>query len=153
MASSEKLDLYDPRLETFDIYVQRVKIHFAANGVADGKKKYVFLNSLGHKHFNLLANLMSPDLPESKSFNELVQILTKPTTSIIAERYTLVQRSDESITDFVADLQKLIVTCKYNATFQNTVLRDRFVSGLLLESTRKRLLTENNDITFERAVC
>ena len=100
---------------------------------------------------------MSPDLPESKSFDELVQILTKhfkPTTSIIAERYTLscrVQRSDESITDFVADLQKLIVTCKYDATFQNTVLRDRFVSGLLLESTCKRLLTENDDITFERA--
>ena len=49
-------------------------------------------------------------------------------------------------------LKKLIIRCGYTDEFQPIVLRDRFVCGLVYESTRKRLLTENNDLTFERAV-
>ena len=45
-----------------------------------------------------------------------------------------------SISDFVADLRKLIAPCSYDGAFQDTVLHDRFVSGLAYESTRKRLL-------------
>ena len=49
-------------------------------------------------------------------------------------------------------LKKLIIRCGYTDGFQPIVLRDRFVCGFVHESTRKRLLTENNDLTFERAV-
>lgn len=52
----------------------------------------------------------------------------------------------------MVSLKKLIIPCDYKDEFQKVLLRDRFVCGLVHESTRKRLLTENNDITFERAV-
>ena len=158
MTGLDKLELFNPHLETFERYVQRVKIYFAANGVREERKKFVFLNSLGVKHFNLLANLLSPDDPTTKTFDELVEILDKhfrPTTSVVAERYRLNcrrQRENESIADFVADLKRLIVPCKYPADTQDMILRDRFVFGLLSESTRKRLLTEKDDTTFSTAV-
>ena len=158
MTGLDKLELFNPHLETFERYVQRVKIYFAANGVREERKKFVFLNSLGVKHFNLLANLLSPDDPTTKTFDELVEILDKhfrPTTSNVAERYRLNcrrQRENESIADFVADLKRLIVPCKYPADTQDMILRDRFVFGLLSESTRKRLLTEKDDTTFSTAV-
>ena len=50
----------------------------------------------------------------------------------------------------MVNLRKLIVPCNYDSAFQDTVLRDRFVSGLVHESTRKRLLVEKDDITFMR---
>ena len=156
MTGLDKLELFNPHLETFERYVQRVKIYFAANGVREERKKFVFLNSLGVKYFNLLANLLSPDDPTTKTFDELVEILDKhfrPTTSVVAERYRLNcrrQRENESIADFVADLKRLIVPCKYPADTQDMILRDRFVFGLLSESTRKRLLTEKDDTTFPR---
>ena len=58
----------------------------------------------------------------------------------------------ESLTDYVASLTKLIVRCAYQQEFQATLLRDRFVCGLFSESTRKRLLTEDDKLTLERAL-
>ena len=153
-----KLEAFDPCQETFPRYVKRVQIYFAANAIPEERQKFVFLNSLGRKNYNLLAKLTSPEDPDTKTLEELVETLTKhfqPKTSVISERYTFhcrYQEPDESIADFVANLKKLIIRCDYEADFQSTVLRDRFVCGLAHESTRKRLLTEQNDLTFDRAV-
>ena len=62
------------------------------------------------------------------------------------------QESGEDIAEFVANLKRLIVPCNYSVEFQKTILRDRFVCGLVNESTRKRLLTEENKLTFEEAI-
>ena len=86
MSSVGKIELFDPTQETFSCYVKRIKNFFSANEVADAKQKYVFLNSLGRKHYNLLSNLLSPAEPEDKSLDELITVLTKhfqPTTSVI----------------------------------------------------------------------
>ena len=94
MAASalDKLETFDLRAETFERYVRRVKIYFEANGIVAERKKYVFLNSLGHMYFNLLANLVAPEEPKAKSFDSLVAILTshfQPKSSVIVERYKL----------------------------------------------------------------
>ena len=74
MAASalDKLETFDPHEETFERYIRRVKIYFEANGIGAERKKFVFLNALGHMNFNLLANLVAPKEPETKSFDSLV---------------------------------------------------------------------------------
>ena len=152
MSSVGKIESFDPTQESFPPYVKRIKNFFSANEVADAKQMYVFLNSLGRKHYNLLSNLLSPAEPEDKSLDELITVLTKhfqPTTSVIAERYSF---RNESITDFVVGLKKSITCCQYEPQVQSILLIDRFVCGLAHEATRKRLLTEDNDLTFDRTV-
>ena len=107
MSSVGKIESFDPTQETFPCYVKRIKNFFSANEVADAKQKYVFLNSLGRKVYNLLSNLLSPAEPEEKSLDELITVLTKhfqPTTSVIAKRYSFhcrCQTPNESIADFI----------------------------------------------------
>ena len=152
---ASKFETFEPSQETFSCFVQRMKIYFSAQEISVERQKFVFLSALGRKHFTLLANLVSPAEPETRSFDELVEVLTKhfqPTSCIISERYGFhcrCQKPDETITDFVAGLRKLIIRCSYDRGFQETFLRDRFVCGLAYESTRKRLLTEDNTLTFE----
>ena len=67
-----KIELFDPTQETFPRYLKRIKNFFSTNEVADAEQKYVFLNSLVRKHYNLLSNLLSPVEPEDKSLDELV---------------------------------------------------------------------------------
>ncbi len=156
--ASQKIEPFDINQETFARYIQRVQIHFAAADVPDGKQRFVFLNSLSRKHYTLLANLVSPAAPNTKSLDELVDTLSKhfqPKSSIISERYSFhcrCQESDESLPDFVASLMKLIVRCDYESRIQQILVRDRFVCGLTNESTRKRLLTEEDTLTLERAL-
>ena len=156
--TSHKIEPFDPGQETFSRYVQRVKIYFTAHGVADDKQKFVFLSSLSRKHYTLLANLVSPEDPGAKTLDELVDTLTlhfQPKTSEIADRYAFLcrhQEPGEDIAEFVANLKRLIVPCNYSVEFQKTILRDRFVCALADESTRKRLLTEENKLTFEEAI-
>ena len=156
--ASQRIEPFDVQQETFSRFVQRIKIHFAAHAVQDNRQKFVFLNTLTPKQFTLLANLVAPDTPDSKTFDQIVDILTthfEPKTSVISERYSFHcqnQELHESIAEFVASLKKLIVQCKYDPAFQSIILRDRFVCGLAHESTRKRLLTETDDLTFEKAV-
>ena len=137
--------------------MQRMRNFFSANGIKADKRKYVFLNSLGRKHYNLLANLLSPEVPEDKTLDELVDKLTKhfQLTSVISERYNFncrYQEPHESIADFVVGLKKLIIRCDYAEAVQQVLLRDKFVCGLADEATRKHLLTENNKIDFECTV-
>ena len=126
--------------------------------VADAKQKYVFLNSLDRKHYKLLPNLLISAEPEDKSLDELNTVLTKhfqPTTSVITEQYSFhchCQIPNESIANCVIGLKKSITCCQYEPQVQSILLRDRFVCGLAHEATRKRLLTEDNDLTFDQAV-
>ncbi len=71
-----KIESFDQTQETFPRYVKRVKNFFTANDVAVNKQKFVFLNSLGRKQYNLLSNLVSPDEPEDKTLDELITVLT-----------------------------------------------------------------------------
>ena len=107
-----KIESFDSTQETFPHYVRRVKNLFSANSVAADKQKYVFLNSLGRQHYNLLVNILSPEEPEQKTFDELVDVLTKhfqPPAFVISECYSFhcrCQEPDKSIADFVVGLKK-----------------------------------------------
>lgn len=153
--ANQKIDTFDPSQETFTRYLQRVNIYFSAADVPDEKKKFVFLNSLSRKHYTLLANLVSPDAPDTKTYQQLTEALSKhfqPKSSVISTFHCRSQEPGESLTEFVASLSRLIVPCDYSTDFQPILLRDRFVCGLANESTRKRLLTEADTLTLERAV-
>lgn len=154
-----QLHEFDVGNETITAYLERAELYFDANDVADEKKVPVLLSNIGAKTYGLLRSLVAPKAPKEKTLAEITTLLKshfEPTPSVIAERYRFHRRDQaqgESIADYVAELRKLTTHCKFEDTrdFLDESLRDRFVSGLRSESTRKRLFTEEK-LTFARAI-
>ena len=110
---------------------------------------------VGPEAYRLLKSLLSPAIPASKTFPELIEVLgnhLKPKKLIVAERFRFHQRNQsegETVAQFKAALRKLASTCDFEL-FLNQALRDQFVCGVRSESTQKKLLCAER--TFEQSV-
>ena len=93
----------------------------------------MLLSLLGGKVYGTLRNLLSPEQPAGKSYDEL--------KTVLKAHYE---------PKFVAELKRLAATCEFGQ-YLNDALRDRFVCRLLHEGMQKHLLSEPS-LTFRRAV-
>ena len=59
----------------FNCYIERMEQYFISNNVPEAKKVAAFLFAIGAKVCKLLCNLVTPDLPKNKWFNDLVKTL------------------------------------------------------------------------------
>ncbi len=97
--------------------MQRVKLFFTANDVADEKKVPIFLTAVGGKTYELLQSLVAPIEPKDKTLLDIEATLVKhfePKPLVIAERFHFHRRSqavDESIAEYVAELRRLTTHC------------------------------------------
>ena len=95
----------------------------------------------------MLRNLLAPKSPAGKTVKTLSETLInhlKPQPIIIAERYLFYcrdQSENESITEHLADLRKLTLSCDFKDILDQA-FRDRFVCGLQNNSIRRRLLAK-----------
>ena len=116
----------------------------------------MLLSVIGAKTYSLLRNLVSPDKPQDKSFDQLVEALRRhfePKPAVIAEHFHFHRRNQhvgESIADYMAELRRLSTHCQLEAYLEQA-LRDRLVCGLRSESIQKRLLAET-ELTLKRAL-
>ena len=79
---------YQPEVELFSSYIERVQLFFLANTIADDKTVPIFFSLLGSKTYSLLRSLVAPTLPQDKSLGDLVTTLKKhfePKPLVIAE--------------------------------------------------------------------
>ena len=147
---------FDPAVDSFSLYIERVELFFLANEVPENKKVPVFLSIIGKKTYSLVRDLMMPDVPSEKNLRDIIAVLKKhfhPTPSVIAERFQFHkrdQREGETVAEFVAELKRLSTHCKFE-NYLDDALGDRFVCGLRKEPMQKRLLAET-DLTFAKAV-
>ena len=111
------------------------------------KKRAVFLSVVGAATYKVLRNLISPELPSEKSYDELVSVLEQhynPAPSEIVERfrfYCRARKPGESVANFLVQLRSLVAHCNYGDSLEN-MLRDRLVCGINDDSIQKRLLAE-----------
>lgn len=156
-ATIGKLSEFVPGSETVAAYSERVQLFFEANEIPESKHVAVLLSVLGGKIYTLVRNLVAPDSPKDKSYEELIEALKKhfePKPLLIAERFHFhrrYQQAGETVAEFAAELRRLSATCEFKQPFLDEVLRDRFVCGLRSETAQKRLLTEK-DLSMAKAV-
>ena len=151
------ISAFNENTETFVDYADRMQSFLTANSVQNDVKVHTFLALVGADAFTLLKNLCSPEKPSTKSYQELIKLLSDhycPKPIEIAERdrfWNCKQGEHESVADFVVHLKRLAVHCNFGDFYQQA-LRDRLVSGLhpKMEKTHSLLLTFKN-LTFERA--
>ncbi len=137
-------------------YAEQMEEYLLANGVDDDRKQVaVLLSMVGVATYELLQDLCLPDKPSSKSFNDIVTLLTnhlQPKPTVIAESYKFHQRNQlngETVAAYIAELRKLAKTCDYG-TFLEESLRDKFVCGLVSKEIKIQLLKEKT-LTLKQA--
>lgn len=156
MAMIGTITAFDSSTEDWETYIERVELYCSANDVKDEKKVAVLLSIIGAKTYGLLRSLLTPEKPNTKTFQQIVDTLKShlnPKPLVIAERFRFHKRNQfqsESIADYVAELRRLSEHCQFGAGLSDA-LRDRLVCGMHCGSTQKRLLSEN-DLTLEKAL-
>jgi hypothetical protein len=151
-----KIGEFDSTLESFENYIDRLGHYFAANDVADAKKKPVFLAACGPKVYEVLKNLCLPEDPSNFTYRECVKKLKdhfKPAPLLIYERYkfsTCHRKPEEKISDFAVKLKSTSSLCEFG-DFLDSALCMQFVTGLNMSKAQDKLLQERT-LTFNKAV-
>ncbi len=107
------IEQFDPAVEQWTQYVERLEQFFVATNDVTGedkkdKKRATFLSLMGRDAYNLLRSLIAPEKPSEKSFEELVAVLSehyspKPTEVMQRYRFNSQSRKEgESVADYVA---------------------------------------------------
>ncbi|KAJ8333797.1 hypothetical protein SKAU_G00411160 [Synaphobranchus kaupii] len=155
MALFGRIDEFKPENEQWSAYIERVEQFFEANDVAQAKQVATLLSVMGAAAYGLLGNLVQPDKPKNKTFDEIVTILKghfEPKPLLVAERFRFNQcnqKASQPVAQYVAELKQCAANCEFVANLDAS-LRDRFVGGIRNEACQRRLLSEN-DLTFAKA--
>ena len=157
MAAHGKFGTFTESVESWPSYIERLGHYFVANDVKDSnKKRAILLSSCGVSTYTVIWNLLAPDLPSTKSFDDIVEAAGKhfnPKPSSIVQRFRFNSRArmeGESVAEFVAQLRHLSEHCQFGDTL-NDMLRDRLVCGINDQRIQRRLLVES-DLTLAKAM-
>ena len=114
-----KVEAFDADTDTWPLYQERLQQFFEANKIEDtGKQRAILPSVCRRKTYQLLRNLMTPDKPADKTFDDLCALLRNhfaQALSEIVQRYRFHSRNrqpGESIS-FMAELRKLSEHCNW----------------------------------------
>jgi len=108
------IDAFNPEKSNWKTYLKRLNNKFALNNVAEDRKVLYLLDSIVEHVYERLCDLCEPVEPESKTFQELTEILSQffqPSPNPISERIVFqnrIQSEGETSADFAADLKKTV---------------------------------------------
>lgn len=143
--------------DNFDTYAEILDQFFIVNNVEDEKKSAFLISCIGADSYKTLRDLCHPFLPKQKTFDELAELLRKqfsPQIAIFRERinfHDAKQLLGENTIMFYGRLKKLSVDCKFGEHLES-VLLDKFVTGLRPGQVLDRLCEENESLTLQQAV-
>ena len=123
-------------------YIERIELYFAANYVEKDNEVVTLLAVIGADAYGILRNLLAPQRPKDKSFDELKEVLIghySPKPILIAERFKFHRRNQlesELIAQFVVELKRLALKCEFEAFLKKRYGTDLFVDSKIYISRR-----------------
>ena len=156
MATHSCLREFNPAVEDWISYAERLEFYFAANEVKEADKQRAVLFSVcGAATYKLIKNLLAPAKPTEAAFKDIVKLLTEhyqPKPSRVVQRYLFnsrIRKQGESVATYVAELKRLSEHCEFAATL-NDMLCDRLVCGINDSRIQRRLLAEP-ELNYKKA--
>ena len=153
------------KIEAFDggdfaEYLERLEFYFTANdtGVVASsasateknraQKKLIgsLISQLSKSAYATLKSLCLPDLPLSKSYDELCALLTehykdKTTTTTAAYKFRqCVQHRTDSVEEYSHRLKRAAQPCEFG-THLDRAMKDQFIAGLSSQSIKRKILS------------
>lgn len=155
-----RFDVFNETEENFKSYQQRLENYFKLMEVPDSKKPLMLIDGLGSKHYQMLSDLTSPVVPNTKSYDVLIDILEDllcPNEIKKQNNFGLLKQAEnQSVSEFAGELKKKAPPCNFvcdscNKSTLNTHLRLQFIAGLKDSEVRKKLMDEK-ETAFEKVV-
>lgn len=146
-------------LERFEQMVEVNEVYLAAttDPVRATRKRALLLSLIGAEGYRLLKAYLAPDLPNTKTYIELVACIKTnlaPTPSSISEAYKLSQlkqESSETMALFISRIKLAATKCEFGDSYDRMV-RDKFICGLRSEKLRAHLINDTTLRTSAQAL-
>ncbi|GFY15605.1 uncharacterized protein K02A2.6 [Trichonephila clavipes] len=127
-----QFDKFDEENENFDSFIERFETYLDVQNVPIANRAKVLFRLLVQKLYQLLKNLLAPDIPSDQTLDKLKDALKKhltPKPLIIPSRHKFLNRKQtegEGISTYIAELRALAMNCDYDKDMLNIMLRDVF---------------------------
>ncbi|XP_063831961.1 uncharacterized protein LOC135081157 [Ostrinia nubilalis] len=144
--------------KNFKTWIRHVELYMVATEChkkSSEIKAAILLHLLGEEGVDKFDTI---DLPEAKKkdYDEVLKALgdyCMPKTNESINRHTFFNRNQkegENITEYVAQLKKLSVTCNFEG-LRDSLIKDRIIGGLLDKTLQERLLREQ-ELSLEKCI-
>lgn len=158
-AYKTELPAFYPDMNDWELFVDRLDHFFELNKVPTAKHQPILLTTINECTYKKLQDICHPDVPQDKSFDELIELLSRQyfiTRPVFWERkkfYDAKQTADETAQKWAERLQKLAIDCRFGSRLEIT-LSDSFICGLHSKALLERMCAEKNDgtLTLQRAL-
>ncbi|XP_052755858.1 uncharacterized protein LOC128201814 [Galleria mellonella] len=155
---------FDHRTQEWSIFQSRFVQYCAANDIDDNtdktgiKRRALLLTALAEDTYRIAIDLTFPTSVEVIDYKALIKILNnhfKSKKSSFGERLkfnSAQQRPGEELAEWAARVRNLAKHCGYKTELE-TMLRDRFVLGMVLSKEKEKLFAESVEtLTFNQAL-
>ncbi|GFQ86989.1 retrovirus-related Pol polyprotein from transposon 412 [Trichonephila clavata] len=128
-----QFEKFDEENENFDSFIERFKTYLDVQKVPTANRAKVFVSSLSAKLYQLLKNLLAPDISSDQTLDKLKDALKKhltPKPLIVPSRHKFLNRKQnegEGISTYIAELRARAMNCDYDKDMLNIMLRDVFI--------------------------
>ena len=126
-------EAFTPGLEDWSLYAQRFHHFLLANGISEESQKlHLILVLVGNSTFRLLTNLVAPRQRGELTYKEPLTELEshfKPKPGKITERFQFYKRNQqpgETVSEYVAELQRLATMCEFETFLNKAFVTDWF---------------------------
>lgn len=143
--------------DDFIIFKERFENQLELCGIANQSKTGILIASLSADAYKLLKTQCDPHLPRNMDYGELMAMLVSkfvPKEAEFRERrkfYTAFQTKKDSVNDWFLRIKAMAQNCSFGPQL-SFVLKDRFVSGLLLGPVFDWVAKEKPSIPLDRLV-
>ncbi|XP_070526962.1 uncharacterized protein [Cardiocondyla obscurior] len=161
MEFSANLD-FDIDKDDWKRFIDRIEQYFIANDIIEAaKKRSILLSKVNAATHDVIDKICKPNKPREKTYEELIKIVKdylKPPASYLIHRNTFrqrIQRSDETISQYVAALKELAKDCKFRDGDIDDQVLDQLRTGLKSKIIKAELLkieTIKLDIALKKAL-
>lgn len=122
--------------ENWILWHESLEMHFTeVRCTSEASKISTLLKTIGSEAYGIVHSLCSPDLPSTKTYKNLCDILKQqftPPVIVYQERknfYTARMAPNETVAAWFARVKKLAIDCKFGASLDN-VVKDKFIMEL-----------------------
>ena len=152
------LERFDPEKGSWQEWVEILDHYFVANKIeGDARKRSALLSACGTSAYRVIRDKCQPDLPGTKGFAYLKDVLNNYYTPKKSMRVARLEfsntnrRPGQSVAAYIAELRKLTEHCQYKVEDLPDRLCDRLIGGINEDDIQAKLLENGDEITFEQA--